>query len=45
MWRPENRRRYDRSTLRDPSDLTDAEGSLVAPLIPPAEARRLQADG
>ena len=45
MWTQENRPRYDRSTLGDPSDLTDAEGSHVAPLIPPAEARRLQADG
>ncbi len=33
-----NRRgRYDRSKLRYPSDLTDAEWALVEPLIPPAK--------
>ena len=37
MWTPENRARYDRSKLRYPSDLTDAEWALVAPLIPPAK--------
>lgn len=37
MWTSENRARYDRSTLRYPSDLTDAEWALVAPLIPPAK--------
>jgi transposase len=36
MWTNENRARYDRSTLRYPSDLTDAEWSHVAPLIPAA---------
>jgi len=36
MWTQANRHRYDRSTLRYPSDLTDAEWSHVAPLIPPA---------
>ena len=36
MWTVENRRRYDRSPLRYPSDLTDAEWAYVAPLIPPA---------
>lgn len=36
MWTNENRGRYDRSRLRYPSDLTDEEWSLVAPLIPPA---------
>jgi transposase len=36
MWTQENRRRYDRSRLRYPSDLTDEEWSHVAPLIPPA---------
>jgi hypothetical protein len=25
MWTPQNRKRYDRSQLRYPSDLTDAE--------------------
>ena len=33
----ENRARYDRNRLRCPSDLTDAEWALVAPLIPPAK--------
>ena len=37
MWTPENRARYDRSMLRYPSDLNDAEWALVAPLIPPAK--------
>src|SRR5579875_698567 len=37
MWTSENRARYDRSKLRYPSDLTDAEWALVAPLIPPAK--------
>ena len=36
MWTVENRARYDRSKLRYPTDLTDAEWALVAPLIPPA---------
>ena len=37
MWTAENRVRNDRSTLRHPSDLTDAEWALVEPLIPPAK--------
>jgi transposase len=37
MWTKENRRRYDRSKLRYPSDLTDDEWELVKPLIPPAK--------
>lgn len=37
MWTVENRPRYDRSGLRYPSDLTDAEWSLINPLIPPAK--------
>jgi transposase len=37
MWTPENRKRYDRSQLRYPSDLTDNEWALIAPLIPPAK--------
>jgi transposase len=37
MWTNENRARYDRSKLRYPSDLTDEEWSLIAPLIPPAK--------
>ncbi|WP_442919232.1 IS5 family transposase [Methylobacterium sp. SyP6R] len=36
MWTPENRQRYDRSKLRYPTDLTDEEWALVAPLLPPA---------
>ncbi len=37
MWTPQNRKRYDRSQLRYPSDLTDEEWAHVAPLIPPAK--------
>jgi len=37
MWTTENRARYDRSKLRYPSDLTDAEWVVLAPLIPPAK--------
>ena len=37
MWTTENRVRYDRSKLRYPSDLTDAEWAVLAPLIPPAK--------
>jgi transposase len=37
VFTPENRGRYDRSKLRYPSDLTDEEWALVAPLIPPAK--------
>ena len=37
MWTRENRGRYDRSKLRYPSDLTDEEWALVAPLIPAAK--------
>jgi transposase len=37
MWTMENRARYDRSKLRYPSDLTDAEWVVLAPLIPPAK--------
>lgn len=37
MWTAENRPHYDRRKLRYPSDLTDAEWSLIAPLIPPAK--------
>lgn len=36
MWTNENRARYDRSKLRYPSDLTDAEWAHVAPVILPA---------
>lgn len=37
MWSEEDRKRYDRSGLRYPSDLTDAEWALVEPHIPPAK--------
>jgi transposase len=37
MWTKENRRQYDRSKLRYPSDLTDEEWALIRPLIPPAK--------
>lgn len=37
MWTKENRRIYERSGLRYPSDLTDEEWALVEPLIPPAK--------
>jgi transposase len=37
MWKPEHRRTADRHGLRYESDLTDAEWTLVAPLIRPAK--------
>jgi putative transposase len=37
MWTAENRPKYDRDTLRYPSDLTDEEFGYIEPLIPPAE--------
>jgi transposase len=37
MWTVENRARYDRTRLRYPSDVTDEEWALLAPLIPPAK--------
>jgi transposase len=36
MWTKENRAQYDRSKLRYPSELTDAEWAHVKPLIPSA---------
>jgi transposase len=33
MWTAENQGRYDRSGLRYPSDLTDAEWDLVRPYL------------
>ena len=36
MWTPEHRRAANRNSLRYPSDLTDGEWALVAPMIPPA---------
>jgi len=37
MWTAKNRKHYDRSRLRYPSDLTDEEWALVEPQIPPAK--------
>jgi transposase len=37
MWTPQNRAQYDRSKLRYPSDLTDEEWAIIAPMIPPAK--------
>jgi transposase len=37
MWKPEHRVAADRRGLRYPSDLSDAEWALIAPLIPPAK--------
>lgn len=37
MWTAKNRKQYDRSGLRYPSDLTDGEWAHVAPLISPAK--------
>jgi len=37
MWTSENRRAYERDGLRYPSDLSDEEWALIAPLIPPAK--------
>ncbi len=37
MWKPEHRRAADRRGLRYPSNLSNAEWDLVAPLIPPAK--------
>src|SRR5262245_36617446 len=37
MWTPQNRKRYDRSRLRYPSDLTNEEWAHVARVIPPAK--------
>ena len=34
MWKPEHRQAADRSDLRYPSDLTDAEWAIVEPMIP-----------
>jgi transposase len=46
MWKQENRQRYNRDQLRNPSDLTDPEWSLVEVLIPPAKrgGRRREVD-
>lgn len=36
MWTTENRVRYNRDQLRYPSDVTEGEWAVIAPLIPPA---------
>ena len=35
MWTPDTRAKHDRDDLRYPSDLTDAEWRILAPLLPP----------
>ena len=37
MWTDENHSRYDRSELRYPSDVTDAEWALIERSIPPSK--------
>jgi transposase len=37
MWTNGNRQRYERGSLRYPSDLKDEEFALVEPLIPPSK--------
>lgn len=46
MWTPEHRRAAKRHGLRYPSDMSDAEWALVAPMIPPAKrgGRRREVD-
>ena len=46
MWQPEHRRAAQRKGLRYPSDMTDEEWALAAPLIPPAKrgGRRREVD-
>ena len=46
MWKPEHRLAARRNGLRYPSDMTDEEWALAAPLIPPAKrgGRRRTAD-
>jgi hypothetical protein len=41
-WTPQNRKRYDRSQLRYPSDLTDDEWARVRSFDPAGQARRQQ---
>jgi len=38
MWTEKNRSRYNRDHLRYPSDVTDDEWELIAPLIPSRSA-------
>jgi len=46
VWTRENRNLYERKGARYPSDLSDAEWALIAPLIPPAKrgGRRREVD-
>ena len=46
MWKPEHRLTADRRSLRYPSDLSDAESALVAPMVPLARrgGRRCSVD-
>lgn len=46
MWTPEHRRAAKRHGLRYPSDMSDVEWALVAPMIPPAKrgGRRREVD-
>jgi len=37
MWKPEHRAAAERRGLRYPSDMTDAEWAVVAPMILPAK--------
>src|SRR5882724_7731779 len=43
MWKPEHRRAAERRGLRYPSDLSDTEWALVAPMISPAKPGGAQA--
>ena len=45
MWKPEHRLAADRRGLRYPSDLTDAEWAIVAPMIRARPARWAQTVG
>lgn len=38
MWKPEHRFAEQRSGLRYPSDLTDAEWAIAEAIIPPARS-------
>jgi transposase len=40
MWTNDNRAAYERKSSRYPSDLTDEEWALVAPLMPPPRRAR-----
>lgn len=46
MWNESERAKYERRSLRYPSDLTDAEWALIGPHIPPAKrgGRRREVD-